>query len=1207
MGKRFPSFIIFGRSILLRGDQMAGENRLLKLLKKGNGDALKESPPCLQAPVHLVERCVLPEERLAALREEMPATLQSRSPAVLKQPEHPRAGDGKRSVEETPVLAFPPPKVPSLQTPLQLYIEGKPATGEILTLCLVYMNVSKERWKSRVLRCQIPAGLSYLPHSTMYNGKIVQDSGESSLLFTPQGLPIEDPGSEEVSVRFKAQVDPSAQEGASFFCSATLEEVGGAVTRQVSGEIRILSSPAFTAASCRIEVDADKTVSPHQVVTCSIHLENSGNAPASGVALTSPPVPFTHYLPNSTTIGGVPALDLQGTSPLFTKGGCYLGAIPPKSSVQVTCKLQVDLPLDPGTEIPIKGEVYCDQTSLSLDPCLLKVISRADFSKKEKNFIHGEPAGEVEAGTILTYTVSFFNSGDANAHHPLVKVISPADATYIEGSTLCNGESVPDQQFQSPLLGRGLSLPEMKVGAGVEVTFQAKVNSLIENGSTLICQAELEYAKGEKISLPPATNTVRSFSDFSRSTLMVDPPGSIEPGNVLTYFLRLVNTGTALHARNVRLKISPPTSARYVPESTKLNGKPVGDIRHAGEGSQTSGSSAADSAPQKTRAEGTEALSPIFTESGLVIDRVEANRPYELSFQVRVHSPAENGITLTQEASIEWEEQSPRKGDPAVQALRPVTTLVSSTANFSTPRENFVEVHPAGEVAPGETVTYRIHLTNTGLVHAKEVRLKGEVPPFTSYLPNKTKVNGIPVADEKRSSPLFSHHGFSLGPIPVGQAKVVTFQVKVDSPLEKGKMITGTVNVVSEVSPPFSLPVPSLKVKSTPDFSDMTTNFLEVYPEGKVPPGQILTYVIQYNNTGNAEAKKVAIRATLPGETLYVPGSTRLNGLTVADRKEISPLFSREGLLLDNIPSQGVGNVSFQVRVKESCSNGAPVTCSAVTECPEAKEPVITNSAQNLVCTVVDFSDPQYNFLELFPTQTVFPGDILTYTVRFKNTGKIPAKGATLCCRISPFVTYLHNSTILNGSPVTDLEGVSPILREGLPLGDVRPEDGGAAAFRVVCSSPLDHGIEIPCHAEIACQNGETFFVGTARCTVSSAPSFQDPEWNCIEVVESDAPGEPRTFIVNFRNTGTANARDVRMKVSLPEGAVALAETIRINGLPAGEDGRLLFTEEGFPFGKVLVEEGGNVSCQVSSEEHVIPEVTLTGRNFSETGIVIVS
>jgi large repetitive protein len=81
------------------------------------------------------------------------------------------------------------------------------------------------------------------------------------------------------------------------------------------------------------------------------------------------------------------------------------------------------------------------------------------------------------------------------------------------------------------------------------------------------------------------------------------------------------------------------------------------------------------------------------------------------------------------------------------------------------------------------------------------------------------------------------------------------------------------------------------------------------------------------------------------------------------------------------------------------------------------------------------------------PTTTA-PAATLTYTVRVRNTGVLPATNLLLRAGVPGSGRYVPGSTLLDGRPIADL-GDAPPVTEGVNLGLLAPNTTALLTFQV--------------------------------------------------------------------------------------------------------------------------------------------------------------
>lgn len=1166
------------------------ENKFLKLLRKLEGEE-GEDDSLTRIALQSVDNETDKNQNTIDLRNILLGNQDS--PSFHKNPAPPLSGSSTFILSRS---------ISMLGAFVELSIKGRPQSKEIITIQCNINNPEKDTLHDLVLRLNLSSGLQYVRESTVLGTERISDLEGTSPVLLPQGLSIRplEPA-KTLSIVIQVEIEPSLEDGTTLLTRAILLKEDE-LLEETYGELMVMAQPSFIHRNCRIEANSREKVTPNQELLVRYFVINSGSGPATRVILRGSIPHLTAYIRQSTQVDGVTVLDLGEMSQIFSEKGLYLGTIPPKGKKEVTYRTKVHYPLEQGIKIWAKGEILLDQlTPFELEPIEFVTDSKPDFSVPGRNIFqssrrppegaHPSEPGLLEPGETVTLKILYYNSGDAHAHNTTFEIVPPTHTTYVRGSTKWNGNPLSDVGPGSPLFptasGGGVNIGTIEVNEEGEVSVQFCINSPLENNLLLESEAYIKCDELSRQKLGTILYKVRSLPDFSDpvvNKMEVEPRGEVEPGDILTYTLYLKNLGRT-HARNVVLKSRIPTNTAYLPNSMYWNGKRVPDI---------------------------DGFSSVFTTQGFKIECVKVEELHTMSFQININDGLENGTKLETFAQIFAD------GIESV-TPKPVFSTVKSWADFSDPKTSFVETHPQGSVIPGDIITYYIHFKNIGKVTAKNLVIKGVIPFRTSSLPNKTKLNGFPVADEDKVSLVFVPNGLPVGDLRVNERGTVTVQVKINSPLEKGTIITGNFQILSDDSLPLTLEAPELLVRSMPDFSSADENFLEVYPEGDVAPDEVLTYVLHYKNNGNDDAQNVSFHIKLPEGTVYEKGSTKLNGFIISDRDDKSPLLMDGGLRIGTIESKGTGNVSFQIKVKNDVAHGAIIATGGTIDC-QGLPPFVTGIIQNKVCTVADFGDLTKNYLELFPSDVIYPGDMATCTLHYKNCGRMPASGVRLKLYLPSQITYLPNSTTINSLPVPDENGNSILLiEEGFAvgtvapgkLGTVAPGESGSVSLKAQVHFPLDNGATITAKGSIYTENGQVVPLAPVKGTISSSPRFDDKNFNFIEVVEGGRSSSSKlTYVANFKNTGNAVAYNVNIKGGLDSRVEYISGTTRVNGVTVPDSGFLssCFTEQGLNIGNIFPEEEWNLAFEVTYDDILqaipYPVMVLTSEGTDKEWII---
>jgi len=219
-----------------------------------------------------------------------------------------------------------------------------------------------------------------------------------------------------------------------------------------------------------------------------------------------------------------------------------------------------------------------------------------------------------------------------------------------------------------------------------------------------------------------------------------------------------------------------------------------------------------------------------------------------------------------------------------------------------------------------------------------------------------------------------------------------------------------------------------------------------------------LRYTITVKNVGNADATNVLMRDAVPANTTYVAGSTTLNGVAVADVAGLSPLVnsmpinSPANAISGSMPADATSNpanvatIVFDVVVNSNVVNGMVISNQAFVtavssglvdvpsddpDTPIANDPT-RDIAGNLPLLYAEKKVALFN--DLGSPGVVDPGDVLRYTITVQNSASISATNAFLKDAVPANLTYVANSTLLNGLPVGQPDGGVSVLAAGINI-----------------------------------------------------------------------------------------------------------------------------------------------------------------------------
>jgi uncharacterized repeat protein (TIGR01451 family) len=274
-------------------------------------------------------------------------------------------------------------------------------------------------------------------------------------------------------------------------------------------------------------------------------------------------------------------------------------------------------------------------------------------------------------------------------------------------------------------------------------------------------------------------------------------------------------------------------------------------------------------------------------------------------------------------------------------------------------------------------------------------------------------------------------------------------------------------------------------------------------------PGDLITYTIAFSNTGTYEAGGVVITDLVP---VSVTGASVLSsGVAITDTGASPPYVWDVADLA--VGEGGVITITGQLSATLATgtfTNTAVITTTALDGDPgnNSSEAGVTVIASDLV--IAKTVDPT----------TANPGDLITYTIAFSNTGTDVASDVVISDAVPVSVTV--GSVLSSGVAITDI-GASPSYV--WDAADLAVGEWGVITITGQLSATLATGT----------------FTNTAVITTTALDS--DPGSNSSEagvtVIASDlviaktvdpvtaSPGDPITYTITFSNTGTDVASDV--------------------------------------------------------------------------------
>ena len=989
--------------------------------------------------------------------------------------------------------------------------------GETLVYTIEYRNLGTDEATGVALEDHLPDQVTFLSASGNYsesNGIITWDKGT---------LSAGNGGSVSVTV----SVNSPIANGSVLHNSVTIvsNETPPVAAEVSTSDVRVSSEAVLTIGLTPSTAQAR----PGDTIVYHVSFGNSGTDLAGNaqVALGLPP----NVTLISSSAGSIPA----GNGVVWNVGALGAGA-----SGTVSATVSIDSPLANGTRLVASANIT-DSLNHFASATALTLVSSAP----QLEIMKSASTSVINPGRTLVYTLQYRNSGTDTATKVILEDLLPAELTFVSAS----GGGMESGGVVDWNLG------DLAAGATGSVSLTVSVKSPMPDGTVIHNHASLDSNETSPVSTGQVDVVVNSAPRLLISKTASRPSAS--PGESITYTIHYSNTGTDQATGLVIEDHLPPemTFGQASGGGSNNAGVVSWDIGTLPAGS--SGSVSLSATIRSPLANGTvlhntatidsNETTPLSTGS---IDVIVTSEPvlslaksasvkqvtpgntvlYTLNFAntgtdkatgvslqdhlppettfvsassggthangvvtwdlvslpagakgsvsvtVRVNSPLSNGTTLHNSATIKSNEV-PEVTPPVV------NVLVSSAPSLTISKQASQTV-----ARPGDNIVYTLSYTNQGTDQATGVILEDHLPPevsFVSATANGTESGGIV--------------DWNLGTIPAGAKGSVSVTASVNSPLVNGTILHNTVTInSSETGSTTAMPV-DVNVSSSPRLEiEKFTN------RQSASPDELITYTVNYRNSGTDAASNVVIEDILPAGVDFVSAS--------------SSGTETNGIVSWNIPSLAAGasgSVAVTVQVDNPLANGTILHNSATVSSTE------TTPVSALPVDVAVTSSPVLEILKSASADQVSAGSTLVYNIEYRNSGSDTATDLVLEDQLplqSSLVSATSGGTLNNGA-----------LRWNLP--DLPAGSSGSVGLTVRVDSPLANGTAL--HNSASIGSSETPPLSAAKTvTVSSAPVLTISASASASIVQ--AGGDQYVLTIEFGNSGNENASNVEITATVP-------------------------------------------------------------------------
>lgn len=853
-------------------------------------------------------------------------------------------------------------------------------------------------------------------------------------------------------------------------------------------------------------------VSPASVgssLSYSILISNSGNI-ASTLLLTDILPPQAVFEPNSVIIGGTP---VPAYDPLT---GIPVGPLAPGGSVTVSFLVTI-VSLPPSQQLQntanaVSSFTLPDGRTLSTAASSNTLIT--PVSAPNLSIVKSVNAIDAVTGDTLTFTSVLTNNSITTVSNVIFQDPLPENAAFIPGSVIVGGINQP---LAVPTAG--IPIGALAPGASVTVTFGVRITMPVP--SVINNQSQASFTSGvfSGSSTSNTTSTPVTQPQISLQKTAVDNgvTGNVTVGDTVVYSVVVTNSGNL--AANVTLTDTIPASTLFVPNSVIVDGFPL-----------------PGTAP----------------DTGIPVGTVAAGASVTVSFSVEVVSlPSPQQITNQATATFTYTPADGRLLTGSAQSN--IVTLPVSAPNVAV-----VKSTSSTAAALGDTITYTVNITNTGIETVNNIVVTDPTPNGTTFVPGSVTVNGTPFLSANPIS------GISIGSLAAGATDVVSYSytvtsVPAGSTISNVATVTYTSGVFSGSSLSNSLSVPFFQPVISLAKSGSTAN---------ATVGDTISYTLTVTNTGNYGAN-LTFTDNVPAGTSFVPNSVLVNGLPL-------PLADPSTGIQAGVLAAGATTiVIFSVVVNSLTTPQLLVnqgTANYTFTLPDGR----TLNGSVLSNTVsIPVSAPEVVVTKTTTTTATTNGDTVTYSVTVLNAGIAAVSNAVFNDALPAGTAFVPGSVFVDG---VQQPAANPAT--GVALGTLAPGASVNVTFSVTVNT-------LPASGTINNQSSVSFtsgaFSSVAFSNTVSTPvltpaltALKNPSQTVATV------GDTLNYTITVTNSGNYAAA-ATLTDTVPAGASFVPNSVLVQGnvLPGADPG------SGIPLGTIA--PGSSVTVNFSVVISTLP------------------
>ena len=342
-----------------------------------------------------------------------------------------------------------------------------------------------------------------------------------------------------------------------------------------------------------------------------------------------------------------------------------------------------------------------------------------------------------------------------------------------------------------------------------------------------------------------------------------------------------------------------------------------------------------------------------------------------------------------------------------------VTTTVTNDCPEPEPGYDVSKSVDKTTAKPGDTINYTIAVKNTGNVELTNVKITDKLPAY--YSEAKEQVS----SQNGSTGSIVKDGAITFNKLNVGETATIKISYKIKG---ENELVCGETKITNKVTSTTDQD----KTEDNNDNNEVTTtvnrdctpgyDVIKTVDKTTASAGDKLTYTITVKNTGNVELTNVKVTDELPA--YYSEVTEKVN----APSKSTGSIVKDGSVTIASMPVGSTATISIVYTIKDTddLACGETKITNKVTSTTDQDKTEDNNDNNEVTTTVYNNCEYGYDLIKTVDKTTANPGDTLTYTLTFRNTGRLDVTNVTIKDMLPAGVTM--NGEIKT-EPKTDVTG----------------------------------------------------------------------------------------------------------------------------------------------------------------------------------------